>query len=141
MLSAATGRKGMAGLMRNVPRRRRSVHGLHGAMTLLGRHLTPLLAQLHASFRRHLPEAIEGFAHLLLPFGRQRPVLLPTLTQQLTLLRRHGTPLRKSLLRARALLRCHRQPTLAAFCERLLPLRRQAVPLALMALQHLLLLG
>jgi uncharacterized protein YecE (DUF72 family) len=47
------------------------MHGLGGAMTLLGRHLTPLLAQLHASFRRHLPEAIEGFADLLLPLRRQ----------------------------------------------------------------------
>ena len=110
-------------------------------MTLLRRHVTPLLAQLRASFRRHLPEPIEGFADLLLPFRRQRPVLLPALTEQLPLLRRHGAPLRKSLLRARALLRRHRQPTLAAFRERLLPLRGQAVPLALMALQHLLLLG
>jgi hypothetical protein len=116
------------------------MHGLRGAVTLLGRHLTPLLAQLHASFRRHLPEAIEGFADLLLPFLRQRPVLLPALTHHLTLLRRHCAPLRESLLRTGALLRRHRQPALTASRERLLALRGQVVPLALMALQQLLLL-
>jgi hypothetical protein len=114
---------------------------LGGVMPLLRRHLMPLLAQLRAFFRRHLPEPIERFVHLLLPFRRQRPVLLPALTEQLPLLGRHGVPLRKSLLRTGALLRRHRQPTLAAFRERLLPLRRQAVPLTLMVLQHLLLLG
>src|SRR5882757_6439784 len=134
-------------LMRNVPRRRctvhrrrRTVHRLRGAMTLLGRHLTPLLAQLHASFRRHLPEAIEGLAELLLPVRRQRPVLLPALAHHLPLVRRHGAPLRKSLLRTGALLRRHRQPALTASRERLLPIRGQAVPLALMNLQRLLLL-
>jgi hypothetical protein len=109
-------------------------------MPLLRSHLTPLLPQLHAPLRRHLAEPVEGFAHLLLPVGRQRPVLLPALTHQLPLLRRHGTPLGKSLLRAAALLRRHGQPTLAAFRERLLPFCRQVVPLALMALQQLLLL-
>jgi hypothetical protein len=121
-------------------RRRRTVHGLRGAMTLLGRHLTPLLAQLHASFRGHLPETIEGFAHLLLPLRRQRPVLLPALAEHLPLIRRHGAPLRKSLLRTGALLRRHRQPALTTSRERLLALRGQAVPLTLMALQQLLLL-
>ena len=67
-------------------------------MALFWRHLAPLLAQLLASFRGHLPESIEGFANLLLPFGRQRPVFLPTLAQLLPLLRRHGAPLRKPLL-------------------------------------------
>ncbi len=109
-------------------------------MPLLRRHLTPLLAQLLTPFRRHLAESIEGFAHFVLPFGRQRLELLPALTQQLPLLRRHGAPLTESLLGAGALLRRHGYPALAALRERLLPLRRQAVPLALIALQHLLLL-
>jgi hypothetical protein len=86
-------RRLIAGLAWNMTRRRRTVHGLGGAMTLLRRHLAPLLAQLHASFRRHLPEPIEGFAHLLLPLRRQRPELLPALTEQLPLIRRHGAPL------------------------------------------------
>jgi hypothetical protein len=109
-------------------------------MALLGSHLTPLLAQLLASFGRHLPKSIEGFAQLLLSFGGQRLVFLPTLTHQLALLRRHGAPLRKALLRTRALLRRHRQPALAAFREGLLPVGGQTIPLVLVALQHLLLL-
>ncbi len=121
--------------------RRRWTHGLGFVMALLGSHLAPLLAQLHAPFRRHLPKSIEGFAQLLLSFGRQRLVLLPTLTQHLSLLRRHGAPLRKTLLRTRALLWRHRQPALAAFREGLLPLGGQTIPLVLVALQHLLLLS
>ena len=104
--------------MRHVPRRRggthrgrgtrrRSAHLLDSVVTLLRRHLTPLLAQLIASFRRHLPEAVEGLADLLLTLGGQCFVLLPALTQQLPLLGRHGTPLREALLRAGALLRRH----------------------------------
>src|SRR6202451_637971 len=107
---------------------------------LLRGHLAPLAAQFRTLFRRHLPEAVERFAHLLLPFGRQALELLKALTQQLPLFRRHGAPLRKALLRTRALLRRHRQPALTALGQRLLPLGRQAVPLALMALQQLLLL-
>ena len=84
-------------------------------MTLLRRHLMPLLAQLRAFFRRHLPEPIKGLAYLLLSVGRQRPVLLPALTQHLLLLRRHGAPLRKALLRAGASLGvahpCHHAAT------------------------------
>ena len=94
-------------------RRRRRAHGLrpmrtlYRTMSLLRRHLTPLLAQLLTSFRRHLAESIEGFAHLALPFGRQGLEFLPALTHQLALLRRHGTPLIESLLGAGALLRRH----------------------------------
>lgn len=92
---------------------RRCAHGLrctptlHGAMPLFGRHLSPLLAQLLAPFRRHLAESIEGFAHFALPLRRQRLEFPPTLPQLLSLLRRHGAPLAKSLLGAGALLRRH----------------------------------
>jgi hypothetical protein len=127
-------------LARSSMRRRRGAHALHRAMPLLRRHLTPLLAQLLAPFRRHLAKSIEGFTHFALPVGRQRLEFLPTLTQQLPLLRRHGAPLTESLLGAGALLRRHGYPALAALGERLLALRRQAIPLALIALQHLLLL-
>src|ERR1700719_2619626 len=109
-------------------------------MPLLRSHLPPLLTQLVASFRRHLPETVEGLSDLLLALGGQCFVLLPALTQHLPLLGRYGAPLREALLRAGALLRRHRQPAFAAFRERLLPIRRQAVPLGLMVLQHLLLL-
>ena len=61
--------------------RRRRMSALHRMMTLLRRHLPPLLAQLLAPFRRHLAESIEGFAHLALPFRRQRLEFLPALTQ------------------------------------------------------------
>jgi hypothetical protein len=57
------------------------------------------------------------------------------LPQQLPLLRRHRTPLTESLLGAGALLRRHGYPALAALRKRLLALRRQAIPLALIALQ------
>ena len=77
-------------------------------MTLLRRHLTPLLAQLAAPFRRHLPDPVEGLVYLLLPLGGQCLVLLPALPQQLPLLRGHGTPLGETLLRAGPLLRRHR---------------------------------
>ena len=120
--------------------RRRRAHALHGAMPLFRRHLTPLLAQLLASLRRHLAESIEGFAYLALPFRRQRLEFLPALAQQLPLLRRHGTPLTESLLGAGALLRCHGYPALAAFGKRLLTIGRQAVPLSLVTLEHPLLL-
>ena len=121
-------------------RRRRRVHALYRAVPLLRRHLTPLLTQLLAPFRRHLAEPIEGFAHFALPVGRQRFELLPALTHQLPLLRWHRTPLIESLLGAGALLRRHGNPALAAFGKRLLALCGQAVPLALIALQYLLLL-
>jgi len=94
-------------LARRVMRRRRRAHALHRAMPLFGRHLSPLLAQLLAPFRRHLAESIEGFAHFALPLGRQRLEFLPTLTQLLSLLRRHGAPLAKPLLGAGPLLRRH----------------------------------
>ena len=120
-------------------RRRSRVHALYRAMSLLRRHLMPLLAQLLAPFRRHLAESIEGFAHFALPFGRQRLEFLPALTQQLPLFRRHRAPLTESLLGAGALLRGHRKPALAALGKRLLTLRGQAIPFALITLQHLLL--
>ncbi len=133
-------------LARRMMRRRCAAHGLRSARTLsramplLRCHLTPLLPQLLAPFRRHLTEAVEGLAHLALPFGRQRLEFLPALPQQLPLLRRHGTPLIESLLGAGALLRRHGYPALAALSQRLLPLRRQAIPLAMIALQELFLL-
>ena len=80
---------------------------LHRVVALVRSHLAPLLAQLHAPFGRHLPESIERFAQLLLPFRRQRFVLLPTLPKNLTLLGRHGAPLGETLLRTGALLRGH----------------------------------
>ena len=122
-------------------RRRSRAHALHRVVPLLRRHLAPLLAQLLTPRRRHLPESVEGFAHFLLPFGRQRLELLVSLAHQLALFRRHGAPLRKTLLRAGPLLRRHRHPSLTALREGLLPIGRQAVPLALIALQQLLLLG
>jgi hypothetical protein len=88
-------------------RRRRGAHPLYRTMSLLRRHLTPLLTQLLTPFRRHLAESIEGIPHFPLPFGRQGFEFLPTLTHQLPLLRRHGTPHIKSLLGAGALLRRH----------------------------------
>ena len=57
-------------LARYPMRRRRSVHGLRGPMTLFRRHLTPLLAQLLPPFRRHLAEPVEGIAHFALPLRR-----------------------------------------------------------------------
>ena len=125
---------------RRTPHGRRRAHRLHGAIALLGCHLTPLLAQLCASFRRHLPKTREGFPHLLLPLGRQCLVLLVALTHHLPLLGRHGAPLGKPLLRSGALLRRHRYPPLATFGERLLALGRQAIPLILVIVQQLLLL-
>ena len=93
MRSAVISLEGMASdfdrlvLARRMMRRRR-VHGrrrvpttLRRAMPLLRRHLTPLLAQLLTPFGWHLAEAVEGFAHLALPFGRQRFEFLPALTQ------------------------------------------------------------
>ena len=115
-------------------RRRRRPHALNGSVPLLRGHLPPLLAQLLAPFRRHLPESVEGFTHFALPFGRQRLEFLPALAQYLPLLRGHGAPLSESLLGAGALLRRHGYPALAAFRKRLLPVRRQAIPLALVTL-------
>ena len=107
---------------------------------LLRSHLTPLPAQLHAPFGRHLPEPVEGFAHPLLLFRRHGLELLPTLAQLLALLRRHGAPLSKALLGTRALRRRHGEPTLATPGQRLLAIRGQTVPLILIAVQQLLLL-
>src|ERR1700677_4954914 len=127
-------------------RRRRRAHGLrpmrtlYRTMSLLRRHLTPLLTQLLTPFRRHLAESIEGIAHFALPFGRQRFEFLPALPHQLPLVRGHGTPHIESLLGAGTLLRRHCNPALAAFRKRLLALRRQAIPLVLIALEHLFLL-
>jgi len=133
-------------LARRMMRRRRRVHGLRPARTLrramplLRRHLAPLLAQLLAPLRRHLTESIEGIAYFALPLGRQLFEFLPALPHQLPLLRRHGAPLIESLLGAGALLRRHGQPALAPLGKRLLAFRGQAIPLALIALEHLLLL-
>lgn len=109
-------------------------------MPLLRRHVTPFLPQLHAPFRRHLAEPVEGFAYLALPLLRQRFELSPALPHELALLRRHGTPLRETLLSAGPLLRRHGYPAFTSSRERLLPFGRQAIPLAVIALQQLLLL-
>jgi len=125
-------------LSQTVPRRR--CRPLDTSAALLRSHLTPLPAQLHAPFRRHLPEAVEGFAHPLLLFRRHGLELLPALAQLLALLRGHGAPLSKALLGTRPLRRRHGEPTLAAPGQRLLALRRQTVPVILIAMQQLLLL-
>ena len=121
-------------------RRRGRAHALHGMVPLLRRHLAPLLAQLLTPRRRHLPESIERFAHFLFSFRRQRLELLVALAHQLALLRGHRAPLREALLCAGPLLRRHGNPALATLRECLLPIGRQAVPLALIGLQQLLLL-
>jgi hypothetical protein len=128
-----------AGLVssQTAPRRPRP---LDTSAALLRSHLTPLPAQLHAPFGRHLPEPVEGFAHPLLLFRRHGLELLPALAQLLALLRRHGAPLSKALLGTRALRRRHGEPTLATPGQRLLALRGQAVPFILIAVQQLLLL-
>jgi hypothetical protein len=104
-------------------------------MALFRGHLMPLFAQLRTLFGGQLPKAVEGFAHLLLTLRRQALELLPPLAQLLPLLRGHGTPLLKSLLGARALLRRHIEPALASLGQSLLPIGRQTIPLALMALE------
>src|SRR6202041_212099 len=114
---------------------------LHASVALLRSHLTPLPAQFHAPFGRHLPESVERFAYALLLVRRHGLELLPALAQLLALLRRHGSPLSETLLRARSLRRRHREPALAAPGQRLLALRRQTVPLVLIAMQQFLLLG
>src|ERR1700691_986945 len=98
-------------LSRTAPRRRR--RPLDTSAALLRSHLTPLPAQLHAPFGRHLPEPVEGFAHPLLLFRRHGLELLPPLAQLLALLRGHGAPLSKALLGTRALRRRHRDTNLA----------------------------
>jgi hypothetical protein len=120
-------------------RRRRP--SLHASVALLRSHLTPLPAQFHAPFGRHLPEPVERFAYALLLVRRHGLELLPALAQLLALLRRHGSPLSETLLRARSLLRRHGEPALAAPGQRLLAFRRQTVPLVLIAMQQFLLLG
>jgi hypothetical protein len=125
-------------LSRTAPRRRR--RPLDTSAALLRSHLTPLPAQLHAPFGRHLPEPVEGFTHPLLLFRRHGLELLPTLAQLLALLRRHGAPLSKALLGTRALRRRHGEPTLATPGQRLLAIRGQTVPFILIAVQQLLLL-
>jgi hypothetical protein len=112
---------------------------LYHVSALLRSHLAPLPAQFLAPLRRHLPKPLVGFANLFLPLRRQTSELLPTLTYQLPLFGRHRTPLRKPLLCATALFRRHRDPPGAASCQRLLPVGGQAIPLALIALQHFLL--
>lgn len=93
---------------------------LHEPVALLGRHLPPLPSQLLAALRRQLVKARELFANVLLLLGRQRPELLPALSDELTLFRWQRSPLLEALLSACALLRRHADPALAAARERLL---------------------
>jgi hypothetical protein len=78
---------------------------------------------------------------MLLLFRRHGLELLPALTQLLALLRRHGSPLSEALLRTGSLHGRHGEPALAASGQCLLALRRQIVPLVLIAMQQFLLLG
>ena len=103
---------------------------------LFGRHLAPSVAQLLAFLRRHLLEPLKLLAHVLLLLGRQALELLKALAQLLPLFGRHRAPLSETLLRARALFGTHGQPATAALGQRLLPVRRQASPFVLKAVQQ-----
>jgi len=102
----------------------------------------PALAQRLPALRWQVLELAEVLAHVVLPIRWKRAKLLPTLAQLLALLRRHCLPALEPLSRRTALLGCHVEPSVAAIRERLLTLRREALPLlAGEARQELLLIG
>jgi hypothetical protein len=98
---------------------------LNHVVSLRGGHLAPLPAQFLAPLQGHLPKLSILIAHVLLLLRRQTFELLPSLPQQLPLFGRHCAPLREPLLCGVSLLRTHREPSPAAFGQRLLALRRQ----------------
>ena len=116
-------------------------HPCDHSLPLRGRGILPTLAQGAALLGRQTLKAVEVVAHDFLFIGRQRAEFFQPIAQHGTPLRRQCPPLLKTLARLRALLRRHRDPALAAARERGLPFGRQALPLAGVRAQQLLLFG
>jgi hypothetical protein len=114
---------------------------LKHSLALLGRCALPLLAQLAAPLGRQTLKPTEVLAHGLLLLRRQRAELPPALHQQLPPARWQRLPALEALPRRAALGRRHLQPAVTSVGERLLPFRRQAIPLRGVSREQTVLVG
>src|SRR3989304_5142611 len=109
-------------------------------LTLLRRHVLPLLAQFGASLRRQVLEPLGAAAQALLLFRRQLAEAFVAFARHLALFWRHFLPAGETVLRLFALLGRHGLPAFRALLQVLAPPRRQAVPAFLEGFQGLLFL-